>query len=106
MDPFDLPDADLRAAWSVKWTLPPDGVLPAWIAEMDVQPCPPVLAAVRAAVERGTFGYPPVDPAAAGLPEAFAAFALDRYGWAMDPGLVVACGDVMAGVRFTLETLC
>jgi cysteine-S-conjugate beta-lyase len=104
-DAFDIPDDDLRRAGSAKWTYPPVGVLPAWIAEMDVLPCPPVLAAVRAAVDRGTFGYPPVDPAAAGLPEAFAVFALERYGWAVDPGLVVPCGDVMAGVRFALETL-
>jgi cysteine-S-conjugate beta-lyase len=105
-DPFDITDDDLRRAGSAKWSYPPVGVLPAWIAEMDVRPCPPVLAAVRAAVDRGTFGYPPVDPGVAGLPEAFAAFALEQYGWALDPELVVACGDVMAGVRFALETLC
>jgi cysteine-S-conjugate beta-lyase len=105
-DPFDVPDAALRRAGSAKWTYPPVGVVPAWIAEMDVLPCPPVLAAVRAAVDRGTFGYPPLDPSAVGLPEAFTAFVLDRYGWAVDPGHVVACGDVMAGVRFALETLC
>jgi cystathionine beta-lyase len=105
-NPFDVPDADLRRAGSAKWTYPPVGVLPAWIAEMDLLPCPPVLAAVRAAVDRGTFGYPPIDSSVVGLPEAFAAFAHDRYGWVVDPGLVVACGDVMAGVRFALETLC
>jgi cysteine-S-conjugate beta-lyase len=105
-DPFDVPDDRLRAAGSAKWTYPPAGVLPAWIAEMDVLPCPPVLAAVRAAVDRGTFGYPPVDPSAVGLPDAFAAFALDRYGWGVDPGMLFACGDVMAGVRLALETLC
>ena len=104
-DPFDLTDDDLRAAWSVKWTLPPAGVLPAWVAEMDVRPCPPVHAAVRTAVERGTFGYPPFD-ALTDLREVFAAFAAARYGWQVDPALVVSTGDVMAGVRFVLETLC
>ena len=39
--------------WSVKWTLPPAGVLPAWVAEMDARPCPAVHEAVRAAVDRG-----------------------------------------------------
>jgi cystathionine beta-lyase len=105
-DPFDLTDDDLRRAGSVKWTYPPEGVLPAWVAEMDVRPCPPVQDAVRAAVDRGTFGYPPLDTGAAGLPQAFAAFAWERYGWAVDPRLVLPCGDVMAGVRFALETLC
>jgi cystathionine beta-lyase len=105
MDPFDVPDADLRECWSVKWTLPPEGVLPAWVAEMDVRPCPAVHAAVRAAVERGTFGYPPFD-ALTDVRQVFAAFAADRYGWQVDPALVVSTGDVMAGIRFVLETLC
>jgi cystathionine beta-lyase len=105
-DPFDVSDADLRRAGSAKWTYPAVGVLPAWIAEMDVRPCPPLLAAVRSAVDRGSFGYPPVDASVVGLPDAFADFALERYGWTVDPALVVACGDVMAGVRFALETLC
>lgn len=105
-DPFAITDDELRRAGSAKWTYPRAGVLPAWIAEMDVRPCPPVFAAVRAAVDRGTFGYPPIDSRAGGLPDAFASFALDRYGWAVDPGLVVACGDVMAGIRFAVETLC
>ena len=103
-DPFDLPDDALRAAWSVKWTLPPAGVLPAWVAEMDARPCPPVLDAVRAAVERGTFGYPPL--AATGVPEALATWGAEHYGWDVAPERVVVCGDVMAGVRFALETLC
>jgi cystathionine beta-lyase len=104
-DPFDIPDADLRQGWSVKWTLPPAGVLPAWVAEMDVRPCPAVHEAVRTAVERGTFGYPPFD-ALTDVREVFAAFAAARHGWPVDPALVVSTGDVMAGVRFVLETLC
>jgi cystathionine beta-lyase len=104
-DPFDLTDDALRAAWSIKWTLPPAGVLPAFVAEMDARPCPPVLDAVRAGVERGVFGYPPLG-LASGVPDALAAAAAERYGWAVDPALVVPCGDVMAGVRFALETLC
>jgi cystathionine beta-lyase len=105
-DPFEVEDADLRRAVSAKWTYAADGVLPAWVAEMDVRPCPPVQDAVRDAVERGVFGYPPVDPLALGLPQALAAFALERYGWIVDPGLVLPSGDVMAGVRFAVETLC
>ncbi|HYY12531.1 MAG TPA: aminotransferase class I/II-fold pyridoxal phosphate-dependent enzyme [Kineosporiaceae bacterium] len=105
MDPFDSTDADLRAAWSIKWTIAPEGVLPVWVAEMDARPCPPVLDAVRTAVERGTFGYPPLD-GMHDVREAFAGFAAARFGWPVDPGLVVSTGDVMAGVRFVLETLC
>jgi cystathionine beta-lyase len=104
-DPFDVSDDALRAAWSLKWTHPPEGVLPAFVAEMDARPCPAVLDAVRGAVDRGTFGYPPFD-AVSGVREAFAGFAATRYGWHVDPALVVSTGDVMAGVRFVLETLC
>jgi cystathionine beta-lyase len=102
---FDLTDEELRAAASVKWTYHPPDVLPAWVAEMDVRPCPPVLAAVRTAVGRGTLGYPALDRDT-GLPEATAAFLDRRFGWAVDPALVFSCGDVMAGVRLVLETLC
>ena len=104
-DPFEITDDALRAAWSVKWTFPPAGVLPAFVAEMDARPCPPVLEAVGDAVERGVFGYPPLG-LASGVAEALAAVAAERYDWAVDPALVVVCGDVMAGVRFALETLC
>jgi len=102
---FDLSDEELRAAASVKWTYCPPDVLPAWVAEMDVRPCPAVLDAVRAAVDRGTFGYPAFDRDT-GLREATTAFLRRRFGWAVDPGSVFSCGDVMAGVRLVLETLC
>jgi cystathionine beta-lyase len=102
---FDVPDGDLRAAGSVKWTWQPQDVLPAWVAEMDVRPCPPVVGALEAAVRRGTLGYPSQD-AVTGLPEATAGVLARRLGWEPDPGLVVSCGDVMAGVRLVLEVLC
>jgi len=105
-NPFDVGDADLRRAGSVKWTYGADGELPAWVAEMDARPSRAIQDAVREAVERGTFGYPPLDTRPAGLPQALAAFARDRYGWSVDEDLVVPCGDVMSGVRFAVETLC
>ena len=85
---FEVSDAELRGTGSVKWTYCAPDVLPAWVAEMDVRPCPPVLEAVRAAVERGTFGYPALDRDS-GLPEATAAFLGRRFGWTVDPGSVV-----------------
>jgi cysteine-S-conjugate beta-lyase len=105
-DPFDVEDVELRRAGSAKWTYCAEEELPAWVAEMDVRPCPAIQDAIREAVERGTFGYPPLDTRPAGLPQALAAFARDRYGWTVDEGLIVPCGDVMSGVRFAVETLC
>lgn len=102
---FDVPDAELRAAASVKWTYQPADVLPAWVAEMDVRPCPAVLDAVREAVGRGMFGYPSFD-AGSGLQEATAAFVARRFGWDVDPARVLSTGDVMAGVRLVLDVLC
>ena len=115
---FDLTDAELRRTRSIKWTYPwtapghagghPGGhrdVLPAWVAEMDVRPCPPVAAALHEAVDRGVLGYPAPD-GATGVPEATAAVLARRFGQVVDPARVVLAGDVMAAVRLVLETLC
>jgi cystathionine beta-lyase len=100
---FDLTDDELRRAGSIKWVYG-DGVLPAWVAEMDVRPCPAVAAALHDAVDRGDLGYPP--PVGAGLPEALAGFAAARLGWDVDPADVVQAGDVMAGILLTIRTVC
>ncbi len=102
---FDLDDDTLRSAGSVKWTFAGPDVLPAWVAELDVAPCPEVAEALHQAVGRGAFGYPGLD-SSTGLPEATAAFFGQRFGWAMDPGLVMSTGDVMAGIMLVLEQLC
>ena len=101
----DLSDAQLRARGGVKWTMPPAGVLPAWVAEADVAPAPAITTALHALAERGDFGYPPLD-ADTGVPQAFGRYASDRWGWSVDPARVVLTGDVMAGVLLALTTLC
>jgi cysteine-S-conjugate beta-lyase len=102
---FDVTDSELRAAGSVKWTWQPPEVLPAWVAELDVRPCPAVTAALREAIDRGAFGYPATDDVT-GLPQATATFLARRFDRPVDPDTVLGCGDVMAGVRLALETLC
>jgi cystathionine beta-lyase len=102
---FDVSDEQLRAAGSIKWTFAPADVIPAWVAELDVAPCPVVLSAVRDAVERGSLGYAPLD-SVSGLPQATADFQRGRFGWDVDPSLVLGCGDVMAGVQLALTYLC
>lgn len=102
---FDLTDDELRATGSVKWTWAPADVLPAWVAELDVRPCPVVTGALADALARGSIGYPAAD-AHYGLSEATAAFVLRRFGHTIDPALVLSCGDVMAGIRLVLQTLC
>ncbi len=102
---FDLSDDELRSTGSVKWTWAPPDVLPAWVAEMDVRPCPVVADAVHDGVDRGAFGYPAADHATQ-LPQACAQFVHRRLGLEVDPGRVVVCGDVMAGIRLVLDALC
>src|SRR5438045_200023 len=99
---FDVTDDELRATGAIKWNYAEPDVLPAWVAEMDVRPCPPVQAAVADAVGRGAFGYPPLD-ARTGLPGIVAAYQAEHFGWSVDPDTVVLTSDVMAGVRLVLE---
>jgi cystathionine beta-lyase len=101
----DLQDDELRARGGIKWTMPPADVLPAWVAESDVAPAPAITARLRALVDRGDFGYPPID-LDTGVPEAFCRFAADRWSWSLDPSRVVLTGDVMAGVLMALTTVC
>ena len=91
---FEDLDLDrLRRRRSEKWRLHPPDVLPAFIAEMDYDLAEPVVAALRAAVDRSDCGYATLD----GIGETFAAFAAARHGWTVDPGRVHLVPDVMAG---------
>jgi cysteine-S-conjugate beta-lyase len=102
---FDLDDAQLRRTGSVKWTFGGPGLLPAWVAELDVAPCPDVAAALHEAINRGALGYPAADTDT-DLREVTAAFFGDRFGWQVDPARVISTGDVMAGIMLVLHTLC
>ncbi|MCM3655733.1 aminotransferase class I/II-fold pyridoxal phosphate-dependent enzyme [Agromyces mediolanus] len=85
----------LRTRTSAKWRLYPADVLPLPVAEMDYPLAEPVAAALHAAVDRSDTGY------AAGsgpIAEAFAPFALERFGWEVDPARVMSTGDVAMGL--------
>ncbi|GGR15598.1 MalY/PatB family protein [Agromyces mediolanus] len=85
----------LRTRTSAKWRLYPADVLPLPVAEMDYPLPEPVAAALHAAVDRSDTGY------AAGsgpIAEAFAPFALERFGWEVDPARVTSTGDVAMGL--------
>ena len=97
-----LTPPQLQARRTMKWTTYPPDVLALWVAEMDYPTAEPVMAAIRAAVAAETFGYP-MNPAASGLPEAYAGWALRRYGMTVDPADVHVVADVMHGVRLALE---
>jgi cystathionine beta-lyase len=102
---FGVDDGWLRGTRSVKWTYAEPGVLPAWVAELDVAPCPVISRALHRAIDDGVRGYPAMERDT-GLPEATAEFVGRRFGWTLDPARVFAVGDVMAGVEITLQALC
>jgi len=93
----------LRHRSSEKWRKFPDDVLPSHIAEMDFAVAPPIEEALVAAVRAGDLGY--AHARSSGMPEAFAAFAERRWGWAPEPDGIVAVPDVMVGVAELLRVL-
>lgn len=97
---LDTSLAELRATrTSTKWRGYPPDVLPLWVAEMDARPCPEVVAAVTAALERGDTGYAVTGPYAG----AFAGFASRHWGWHVDAADALAVADVMIGVEELLH---
>lgn len=102
VDPFDVDLERLRARRGAKWHRHGDDVLGAWIAEMDVRPCPPVRAAVLDALETGVDGYPGDDLVPA-LVHAFAARWSSRFGWSPDPARTRPVASAIGAVRQLLE---
>jgi cysteine-S-conjugate beta-lyase len=101
----DLTDDEARAALVLKWGQTEPGTIPAWVAEMDYAVAPPVLDAVRAAVDRGELGYPRDDRAGGELGAAYSRWASRHYGQDVDPEHVQVTADVTVGVRIALEVL-
>jgi cystathionine beta-lyase len=98
----DLTEEQARRALPLKWGVP-EGVLPAWVAEMDYAVDPVVMDAVQGALAEGITGYPlERDPR---LGEAYAGWAARHFGWAPDPEAVREVVDVTAGVRVALDVL-
>ena len=91
----------LQQRTSAKWRAYPQDVIPAWIAEMDVELAPPIAEALHAAVSRSDTGY----RWAGDLPAALAGFALARWGWHVDPEQVVVVPDVVTGICEAMDAL-
>lgn len=89
---------ELRKRGGLKWTGHDEGVLAAWVAEMDYGLAPPVKAALHDAVDRGdtAYFYPAITERAA---EAATGFWRDRFGWIVEPSQVFPVPDVVEGIR-------
>ncbi|GGP76724.1 putative cystathionine beta-lyase [Streptomyces melanogenes] len=86
----------------MKWRTHPADVLPLWVAEMDVPLAPPVVDALREAIDTGDTGY----PAGSDFAESLAGFASRRWKWAgvaVDRTAVVP--DVMMGAVQVLRLI-
>lgn len=73
-------------------------VLPLWVADMDFVSAPPILAALRARVDHGIFGY--ARPTAATVEAVTGALAA-RYGWKVDPEWIVWLPGLVVGLNVT-----
>ncbi|MFI7422842.1 MalY/PatB family protein [Nonomuraea sp. NPDC049684] len=88
----------------LKWAITAPGVIPAWIADMDLSTAPEVIEALtrRAA---GDLGYPTwLDkPQAGPLAEAFAERMAARHGWTADPSHVHTFSDINQALQVLLH---
>ncbi|MCU0495955.1 MAG: PatB family C-S lyase [Anaerolineae bacterium] len=77
---------DRRHSDSIKWTFYPEGVLPAWVADMDFPAANEVIAAIKTRADHGVFGY------AFDSPD-LRALIVERlarwYGWTIQPSEIL-----------------
>lgn len=89
---------ELRGRGGLKWTGHEEGVLAAWVAEMDYGLAPAIKGALHDAVERGdtAYFYPALTEETA---RAATSYWSDTFGWDMDPNAVFPAPDVVEGIR-------
>ena len=109
MRPPDEPAAafdscpDRHGTGSEKWDRwPGRDVLPAWVADMDFRTAPDVLAALRARVDHGVFGYTHEPP---GFRPALVEHLASRHGWQVDPASIVGVPGVVTALALTARLL-
>ena len=90
---------DRRGTASYKWERYGPGVLPFWVADMDLPSPPAVVAALKARAAHGIYGYSLMPPA---LVAALRRHLLDGYGWDVAPEWLV----YLPGVVPALNLVC
>ena len=91
-----------RDSDSNKWRKFPPDVLPLWVADMDFPSPPAVIAALRARVEHGFFGYLNEKPE---VQDVVADRLAKRYGWRVEPDAVVPVPGVIAGFNLAIRAV-
>ncbi|MFG1683736.1 MalY/PatB family protein [Nonomuraea sp. NPDC049269] len=87
-----------------KWAKAAPGVIPAWIADMDLPTAPEVVSALQRRAE-GDLGYPTWldSPQCGPLAEAFAERMAGRYGWRADSEHVRSYSDINQALQVLLH---
>ena len=107
MDPFGFDSLTLdrlRAKPGGKWHKH-QGLLGAWVADMDFPPPPVVVQALQGRLDAGDLCYPDWRYPGGGSPasDVFCERALARYGWSIDVGRVREVNDVVQGIQIVLH---
>ncbi|GAA3121331.1 MalY/PatB family protein [Streptosporangium carneum] len=102
LDALELAALSLRDG--EKWASVPDGVLPAWVADMDFPISPVIRRALLRRIDTD-LGYPAWYDESQGGPlgEAFAERMLGRFGFAADPAHVRLFTDVNQAMQVVLH---
>lgn len=99
---FEPDLAWLQGKAGTKWAAAGDGVLPAWIADMDFAAPGPVRDALTALAGDGDLGYPEWLHQGTPLRAEFATRMRHRYGWDPDPAHVREFADIIQALQATL----
>lgn len=91
----------LKYDFAVRRGYPAD-VLPLWVADMDFPTAPPVLGALREAVDHGIFGYSEVGDA---YYKAVSGWFLKQYGWETNPAWLVKTPGVVFALAAAIRAL-
>lgn len=99
---FEPDPAWLRGKPGTKWATVGEGVLPAWIADMDFAVPGPVRDALAGLLDGGDLGYPAWLHAGTPLRAEFAVRMRRRYGWNPDPAHVREFADIIQALQAVL----
>ncbi len=96
-------EASLRARRGNKWGKHGEGVLPAWVADMDFTVAEPIRDVIAWSADHSAFGYgPPEDHEE--LFRAASGWIAARHGWEPDPASFAVLGDVVQGILVASHT--
>ncbi len=92
-----------RGTGSIKWKQYPQDVLPLWVADMDFLAPEPVIAALRAKVEHGIYGY---EMPSLELRQTVASRLKSLYDWEIAPEMVVATPGIVSAFTVASHAVC